>query len=153
MPRCILSIRLQSVVISNNGKRIIRLKDFAEIAVKEAIEYTKINANGRESILVAIIKQPNANLIDLSEQMESKVAELQKILPAGITLKPYYVQADFVNDAVKSVTESVMDRIAAGHFCFHSFSPVDKSQCNDSVHDSRYDLPYADLCLCISAIR
>ncbi|MEJ0082181.1 MAG: efflux RND transporter permease subunit [Puia sp.] len=99
--------QLQSVVISNNGKRIIQLKDFAEVSVKEAIEYTRINANGRESILVAIIKQPNANLIDLSDQMAAKVSELQKILPAGIVLKPYYVQADFVHEAVKSVTESV----------------------------------------------
>ncbi len=99
--------QLQSVVISNNGKRIIQLKDFAQIDVKEAIEFTKINANGRESILVAIIKQPNTNLIDLSDQMAKKVKELQKILPPGITLKPYYVQADFVQDAVKSVIESV----------------------------------------------
>jgi CzcA family heavy metal efflux pump len=99
--------QLQSVVISNTGKRIIQLRDFADISVKEAIEFTKINANGKESILVAIIKQPNANLIDLSDQMAVKVAELQKILPAGITLKPYYVQADFVSQAVKSVTESV----------------------------------------------
>jgi len=99
--------QLQSVVVSNNGKRIIRLKDFSEVSVKEALEYTKINANGRESILVGIIKQPNANLIDLSDQMAAKVAELQKILPSGIVLKPYYLQADFVNEAVKSVTESV----------------------------------------------
>jgi CzcA family heavy metal efflux pump len=100
--------QLQSVVISNNGKRIIQLKDFAEISVKEANEYTKINANGRESILIAIIKQPNANLIDLSEKMAAKVTELQKILPAGIVLKPYYIQADFVSEAVKSVSESVL---------------------------------------------
>jgi CzcA family heavy metal efflux pump len=99
--------QLKSVVISNNGKRIIRLNDFAEISVNEATEFTRINANGRESILVAIIKQPNSNLIDLSSAMEDKVSELQKILPAGMVLKPYYVQADFVQDAVKSVIESV----------------------------------------------
>jgi len=99
--------QLQSVVISNNGKRIIQLKDFAQIDVKEGIEFTKINANGREGILVAIIKQPNTNLIDLSDQMAKKVQQLQKILPPGITLKPYYVQADFVQAAVKSVIESV----------------------------------------------
>ena len=99
--------QLQTVVISNNGKRIIQLKDFAQIDIKEAIEFTKINADGKESILVAIIKQPNTNLIDLSDQMAKKVKELQKILPPGITLKPYYVQADFVQAAVKSVIESV----------------------------------------------
>jgi CzcA family heavy metal efflux pump len=99
--------QLKSIVISNNGKRIIQLRDFADVAVKEAIEFTRINANGKESILVAIIKQPNANLIDLSDQMAAKVKELQKILPAGIVLKPYYVQADFVEEAIHSVTESV----------------------------------------------
>src|ERR1700712_4675068 len=50
--------QLQSVVVSNNGRRIIQLKDFADISVREANEYTRINANGRESILVGIIKQP-----------------------------------------------------------------------------------------------
>jgi CzcA family heavy metal efflux pump len=99
--------QLKSVVIKNDGKRIIQLRDFAEVSVNEAIEFTKINANGKESILIAIIKQPNANLIDLSDQMALKVAELQRILPSGVIVKPYYVQADFVNDAVRSVIESV----------------------------------------------
>jgi multidrug efflux pump subunit AcrB len=100
--------QLQSIVIVNNGKRVIQLKDFAEISVNEAVEFTKINANGKESVLIAIIKQPNANLIDLTKLMAVKVAELQKILPTGIVLKPYYIQGDFVSDAVKSVMESVL---------------------------------------------
>ena len=40
--------------------------------------------------------------------MEAKVAELNKhILPKGVTLKPYYVQADFVNESIKSVSDSL----------------------------------------------
>ena len=98
---------LKNVIVSNNGRRIVQLKDIASVQVSPGVEYTKINANGREGLLVAIIKQPNANLIDVSTQMKEKVAQLQKILPSGITIRPYYVQADFVNDAVKSVTDSL----------------------------------------------
>jgi CzcA family heavy metal efflux pump len=98
---------LQNVLVSNNGRRSVLLKDIAEVKVKEGVEYTKINANGREGLLVAVIKQPNANLISLSRDMESKLEELKKILPGGITIRPYYVQADFVNDSVKSVTDSL----------------------------------------------
>ena len=98
---------LKNVIVSNNGRRIVQLKDIASVHVSPGVEYTKINANGREGLLVAIIKQPNANLIDVSTQMKEKVAQLQKILPSGITIRPYYVQADFVNDAVKSVTDSL----------------------------------------------
>jgi len=99
--------QLKNVVISNDGKSVIRLQDVADIQVNEAIEYIKVNANGRESILIAVVKQPNTNLIDLSKNIEQKVAGLKNILPKGVTLKPYYVQADFVNTSVKSVTDSL----------------------------------------------
>ena len=99
--------QLQNIVISNNNKRIVLLKDIADVSINNAKEYVKINANGQEGLLLAIIKQPNANLIDVSSQMSKQVSDLQKILPKGVTIKPYYIQADFVNDAVKSVTDSL----------------------------------------------
>ncbi|MDF2431188.1 MAG: hypothetical protein JWP44_819 [Mucilaginibacter sp.] len=99
--------QLESIVVSNNGKRVVQLKDIATVQISEAIEYTKINANGHDGVLIAVIKQPNANLITLSTDISNKVTALQKILPKDVTIKPYYVQADFVNDSVKSVTDSV----------------------------------------------
>lgn len=98
---------LKNLIVYNNGKRIVQLKDISEITISPGIAYIKINANGKEGLLVAIIKQPNANLINVSNDMAKKVAQLQKTLPQGITIRPYYVQADFVNDAVKSVTDSL----------------------------------------------
>ena len=105
-----------NIVVRNTGKRIILLKDLAAIDVKEAIEYTKINANGKEAILIAVIKQPNANLVSLSTAMESKIDELKKILPKGVKMDPYYIQADFVNTSVKSVTDSLWIGLALAIF-------------------------------------
>jgi multidrug efflux pump subunit AcrB len=98
---------LEDLVIANNGRRIVQLKDIAEVKIREGIEYTRINANGRQGLLIAIIKQPNANLISLSNAMHKKLEVLKKVLPGGVTISPYYVQADFVNDSVKSVTDSL----------------------------------------------
>jgi multidrug efflux pump subunit AcrB len=98
---------LEDLVIANNGRRIVQLKDIADVKIREGIEYTRINANGRQGLLIAIIKQPNANLISLSNEMQKKLEVLRKVLPAGVTISPYYVQADFVNDSVKSVTDSL----------------------------------------------
>ena len=98
---------LKNLVINNNRKRVVQLKDIADIQVKEAVEFTKINANGAEGLLLAIIKQPNTNLIVLSNQIKEKILQLKKILPQGVTIKPYYIQADFVNESVKSVTDSL----------------------------------------------
>ena len=60
------------------GNVLLSIGDIATVEIREAVEYTKINANGKEGILIAIIKQPNANLIELSDQMEDKLTELQK---------------------------------------------------------------------------
>ena len=99
---------LENLVISNNGKGIVTLKDVALVEIRKAKEYIKVNANGRESVLVAVLKQPNANLISLNDAMNDKVEALKKILPKNIKITPYYEQATFVNDAVKSVTDSLL---------------------------------------------
>lgn len=99
---------IENLVVSNNGKGIILLKNIAKVAIEEAKEYIKVNANGKESVLIAVIKQPNANLISMSKDMEMKLAELKKIIPSDVKITPYYEQATFVNDAVKSVTDSLL---------------------------------------------
>ena len=98
---------LKNVIVSNNGKRIVQLQDIADIQINEAVEYIKVNANGREGLLIAVVKQSNSNLVDVSRQMNDKVQELRNILPKDVTIKPYYIQADFVNESVKSVTDSL----------------------------------------------
>ena len=99
---------LEDLVISNNGKGIITLKDLAQVEIREAKEYIKVNSNGRESILIAVLKQPNSNLIDISQATSDKLIELKKIIPKDVIITPYYQQANFVNDAVQSVSDSLL---------------------------------------------
>ncbi|MCK7591349.1 efflux RND transporter permease subunit [Subsaxibacter sp. CAU 1640] len=96
---------LQNLVIINSANRLIRLKDVADIQVKEVKEYVKILANGKNVPIIAVVKQPTANLIDVNRTIEQKVAELSKMLPKGVELKPYYKQADFVNTSIASIKD------------------------------------------------
>ena len=98
---------IENVVLRNDGKRLIKLQDVADVNVRERTEFTRINANGRQGLLVAILKQPSANLINLSENVASKKKELEKILPPDVHISLYYDQADFVNKAIKSVNDSL----------------------------------------------
>ena len=99
---------LENLVISNDGKRVLQLKDVGIIKIAEQAQYVRINANGESAILMAVVKQPNANLIEVTDGVSQKVKELNEhILPKGIKLTPYYVQAEFVNDSIKSVNDSL----------------------------------------------
>ncbi len=96
---------LENLVIINSSKRAVLLKDVAEIKIAEMKEYIKINANGKDVPLIAVIKQPTANLIEVNNAVLQRVKELQYILPKDVKIKPYYLQADFVNESVKSIQD------------------------------------------------
>ena len=100
---------LGNLVIRNDGKRVTYLKDIAKISVHEEQQYIRINSNGKSAVLVNVLKQPNSNLITVTNEVEQKVVELNSgLLPKGMKLVPYYIQADFVNDSISSVRDSLL---------------------------------------------
>jgi CzcA family heavy metal efflux pump len=99
---------LEDLVVSNDGKRILKLSDIGTIKIAEQTQYVRINANGKSAILMAVVKQPNGNLSEVTQGVIQRVAELNDhILPKNVRLTPYYVQGDFVNNSIKSVTDSL----------------------------------------------
>jgi CzcA family heavy metal efflux pump len=96
---------LQNTIIKNTLQRAIRVKDIGKVEIAEKKEYIKINANGKDVPLIAILKQPNANLVKVAAEVTSRVEELNKMLPHGVKLVPYYNQADFVNDSIRSLKD------------------------------------------------
>ena len=98
---------LENLVLRNDGRRIVRLADVATVVLGEQPEYTRINANGNDAVLIAILRQPDANVVLVSDGVRAKVAALQAGLPRGVRLAPYYDQADFVTEVVRSVEDAL----------------------------------------------
>ena len=98
---------LADLVILNTPQRVIRLKDISKVEIGAERSYVKIKANGKIVPIINILKQPNANLLDVVGSIESELPKLQKILPSGVKLRPFYNQANFVSDAIKSIRDVV----------------------------------------------
>ncbi|MBF9144546.1 efflux RND transporter permease subunit, partial [Hymenobacter properus] len=98
---------LENIVLRNDGRRIVRLADVATVALGEQQEYTRINANGNDAVLVSILRQPDANVVQVSDGVRAKVAALRAGLPRGVRLATYYDQADFVSEVVRSVQDAL----------------------------------------------
>ncbi len=96
---------LENSIIYNSAKNKVLLKDIAKVKIGERKEYVKINANGKDVPLIAVSKQPNANLIDVSNAVQNQLDEIQKVLPKGVKLIPYYNQAEFVSDSISSLKD------------------------------------------------
>ena len=94
---------LKNLVIENNPSRLVLLRDVADLQINEAKEYVTVNANGKDLPLIAIMKQPNANVIEVSNGIEKKIVELKSLLPKGVKLTPFYKQAVFEKFSIKSI--------------------------------------------------
>lgn len=97
--------QLENVVLFNDASRRIKISDIARVEISEKNEYVKIKADGRDFPLVAVVKQPNSNLIDVAAQVSEKAAELNHLLPKGVVLKQYYNQAEFVQNSIQSIID------------------------------------------------
>ncbi len=100
---------LKNVVIKNDGHRITRLEDIAIIDLQEKPEFIRINANGHDAVIIDLVKQKGINLIEFAKNVNIRVKEIQKQLPSGMVLKPYYNQSTFVTSSIDSVLRSIYE--------------------------------------------
>ena len=98
---------LGEVIVKNDGSRIAKLKDIATIELQVQQEFTVINANGNDAVIIDLVKQQGVNLLDFAKNTRLKAEEVRKTLPPGIELKSYYDQSAFVGDSIKSVLETI----------------------------------------------
>jgi CzcA family heavy metal efflux pump len=96
---------LEQTIVGGSAKRIVRVKDVARVEVGEMKENIRINANGKDVPLIAVLKQPNANLLEVSNSVRTQLHELGRMLPKGVRLVPYYDQAEFVGDSIGSLRD------------------------------------------------
>jgi CzcA family heavy metal efflux pump len=96
---------LENTILVNSPKGKIRLQDVAKIIIAERRDYVKINANGKNVPLIAVLKQPKANLLDVSAAVKKQLKEIRSVLPRGVALRPFYDQADFVGESIRSLKD------------------------------------------------
>lgn len=92
-----------------NGQPIL-LKQVAEVKFAAAFKRGDAGFAGKPAVIVSVQKQPNADSIRLSTQIEDALASLSKSLPPGIS-KPEisFRQADFIEASISNVQEALRD--------------------------------------------
>ena len=97
-------------VIAMRGNLPVLIRDVAEVRIGAAIKFGDGSANAKPAGIIMVQKQPNANTLELTERIESTIAEIQKTLPPGIKIETnIFRQADFIEVAIDNVLEALRD--------------------------------------------
>lgn len=96
---------LENIVVANKQGTPIYLKDVATVEILPAIRRGAALANGTgEKVVGMILKLFQTNTARLIANLEKRIAEINKTLPPGVRLVPFYNQAALVNKCFSTVS-------------------------------------------------
>lgn len=100
--------QLKQVVVAQPNGIPVTLEMVANIHQSVEDQTTIVTADGAESVLINIIRQPTANTVAVAEEIRQEVVALKKTLPPGTEIKLFYDQSVLIRDAIASVRDAVL---------------------------------------------
>ena len=98
-----------SVVAVREGTPIL-LSNIATVKQGPALKRGDGSFNMHPAVVATIQKQPNANTLELTEQIEQTLAALKPTLPVDVTIDTKaFQQADFIKRAISNVNWSIIE--------------------------------------------
>ncbi|HTX35773.1 MAG TPA: efflux RND transporter permease subunit, partial [Bryobacteraceae bacterium] len=86
----------------------LRIGDVASVSNSVMPVYTVVTANGKPAVLLNINRQPDGNTVVVANAVHAEIERLQKDLPRGVELRPFYDQSEIVNDSIDSVRDAIL---------------------------------------------
>ncbi|MCG8004896.1 MAG: CusA/CzcA family heavy metal efflux RND transporter [Candidatus Thiodiazotropha lotti] len=103
---------LANIVVKTDDGRPVYLRDVADIMVGGAIRRGLQTLNGEKEVVAGMVVQLyGTNASTVIERVEAKVEQIQKALPQGVRIVPYYEQSELVRASVSTVQNALLQGI------------------------------------------
>lgn len=101
---------LGTTVVAVRGGAPIRVRDLAEVSMGPKPARGLGSANAEPAVILAVLKQPEANTLELTSRIDALLDELEPGLPDGLVVdRRVFRQADFIAAAVDNVSDALRD--------------------------------------------
>lgn len=88
----------------------VLVRDVANVAAAPAYRLGDSSVDGKPAVVLAVLKSPEANTVELTGRIETTLAEVTKTLPEGMKLDPtLFRQADFIQRSIDNVKRVVYE--------------------------------------------
>ena len=103
---------LGNVIIATRGNSPVYVRNVAKVAFGPEVRRGAVTMNGQGEVVTGIVlKRIRENTLQVIQAVKAKVAEINKTLPPGVKVVPYYDQSDLVERAVGTVREALLEGI------------------------------------------
>ena len=94
---------IEETIIFQQGGRILRLRDIAEVIEGQKERDAIMRVNGREAIEISLYKEGDANTVAVAANVYERLDEIREQMPPNFDLLVIYDQATFINAAISEV--------------------------------------------------
>jgi CzcA family heavy metal efflux pump len=99
-----------SVVVEARATHPILVRNVASVQIGEALKRGTGSHKGSPAIILGIQKQPGANTLALTRELDATLDSLQRTLPSGMVIdKHVFRQADFIQRALDNLLHALRD--------------------------------------------
>ena len=97
-------------LVKQVGGKPVCVGDVAEVKVGAAVKYGYGSENAEPAIVLSVTKQPGANTLEVTREIERNLSELQKSLPSDVQLDTQiFRQADFIQTSISNVERALLE--------------------------------------------
>ena len=97
-------------LIKRKGTVPIRIEDVAEVRIGAAPKIGDATVNGNSSVILTLMKQPNANTLKLTERIDEAMAGIQKQLPKEVKLDTHiFRQSNFIQASIDNLQKTLLE--------------------------------------------
>jgi len=99
-----------NIVIVARDARPILVRNVAHVQIGAALKRGEGSHKGSPAVILGIQKQPGANTLELTRQLDSTLDDIQRTLPVGMMIdKHVFRQADFIQRALDNLIGALRD--------------------------------------------
>jgi len=99
--------QFNTLVIRNEGANLVRLLDIGEARVGAEDVRSIGRFNGRPSVALGVVKQTQANTIEVANGIKREMERLRTVIPEGINIDLPYDESEYVGAAVHEVWDTL----------------------------------------------
>lgn len=100
---------IANIVLKENQGTPVLVSSVATVQIGPAFRRGSASMNGKgETIIGIVMSRRGANTKDLVERVEERLSEIQKGLPKGVKITPFYNQKALVDQTTETVKEILM---------------------------------------------
>ena len=95
---------LRNLVVDMRGAQPILLRQVADVSFAARVKRGDAGFQGKPAVIIGVQKQPAADTVALTRQIEAELAKLQATLPAGVNANQVqFRQATFIENSIANV--------------------------------------------------